>query len=75
MNAKDIESLIVDWVRTQLDVECSPEANFGALGLDSLDAVELSEVLAEKVGLEEVPVTWILDHPTPRRLAAQLASP
>ncbi len=75
MTPAEIEAVIVDWIDRQLDTRCSPESNFGALGLDSLDAVELTEVLAEHLGLEEVPVNWILDHPTPRSLALRLAQP
>jgi acyl carrier protein len=75
MTPAEIEAVIVGWIDRQLDIECSAESNFAALGLDSLDAVELTEVLAEQLGLEEVPISWILDHPTPRSLALRLAQP
>jgi len=62
------------WLTQQLGQEVEPQAHFGALGLDSLDAVELTDALAEELGVDELPVSLILDYPTPQALAEHLAS-
>lgn len=62
------------WLTQQLGQEVEPEAHFGVLGLDSLDAVELTDALAEELGVDELPVSLILDYPTPQALAKYLAT-
>ncbi|MFF8507419.1 type I polyketide synthase [Streptomyces sp. NPDC015492] len=46
---------------------------FGDIGFDSLAAIELGAALTGATGLE-VPSSLVLDHPTPRELAAHLAA-
>ncbi|MCA9796973.1 MAG: acyl carrier protein [Candidatus Eremiobacteraeota bacterium] len=74
MDSAQLRTFIVDWLTEQLGHTVAPEANFGALGMDSIDAVELTDALAEKLGWDDLPVSMILDHPSPRQLADQLAS-
>jgi acyl carrier protein len=72
-DVKDIESFAVRWLKEQLEQDVDADANFAALGMDSLDAVRFTDDLAEFIGVEEVPVSLILDHPTARELAGHLA--
>ncbi|MFD9818120.1 type I polyketide synthase [Streptomyces violascens] len=50
----------------------SPEADFRQLGLDSILAVRLRNLLREETGLP-LPTTLAFDHPTPRAVARLLA--
>jgi acyl carrier protein len=70
----EIADFITEWLSQQLGQEVSAEANFGALGLDSLDAVELTDALADKLGREQIDVSLILDYPTAVRLGEHLAN-
>jgi acyl carrier protein len=72
-DSSDIENYINAWLKEELEQEVDSEANFAALGMDSLDAVRLTDDLAEFMGIEELPVTLILDHPTTSELAAHLS--
>jgi len=72
-DVRDIETFVVRWLKEQLEQDVDAEANFAALGMDSLDAVRFTDDLAEFIGVEEVPVSLILDHPTARELAGHLA--
>lgn len=65
---------VTNWLSRQLGQAVNAQANFGALGMDSLDAVELTDALADELGVEQVDVSLILDHPTPARLADFLSS-
>lgn len=69
----DIESFIRVWMKEQLEQDVEPGANFAAVGMDSLDAVQLTDELAQFIGVEELPVSLVLDHPTTRELAEHLA--
>lgn len=68
-----ILEFIRQWLAQQLGHAASDMANFAALGLDSLDAVELTDALAAEFGLGELPVSIILDHPSATELAQALA--
>ena len=72
-DVRDIETFVVRWLKEQLEQDVDSDANFAALGMDSLDAVRFTDELAEFIGVEEVPVSLILDHPTARELAGHLA--
>ena len=74
VDKKELEDFIARWLSRQLGMEVSTDAAFGALGFDSLDAVELTDALAEKLGVEEVDISLILDYPSASRLAEYLAS-
>jgi acyl carrier protein len=68
-----IQAFIATWLKEQLEQEVEADANFAAIGMDSLDAVRLTDDLAAFIDVEEVPVSVILDHPTASALARHLA--
>ena len=70
----DIEAFIVTWMKEQLEQDVDLEANFAAIGIDSLDAVRFTDDLAAFLGVDELPVSLVLDHPTARELAKHLGS-
>jgi len=70
---KDIESFISNWFKAQLEQDVELHANFGAVGMDSLDAVQLIDDLALFLDVEELPISLLLEHPTTAELATQLA--
>jgi acyl carrier protein len=69
----ELETFMVAWLREQLEQEVDADANFAAIGMDSLDAVRFTDELAEFIGVDELPVSLILDHPTTAELARHLA--
>jgi acyl carrier protein len=71
---QDIETFIAAWLKEQLEQEVGSDANFAALGMDSLDAVRFTDELAEFIGFDELPVSLILDHPTGAELARYLVT-
>jgi acyl carrier protein len=71
---EEIIDFITGWLGGQLGQPVLAEANFGAIGMDSLDAVGLIDALADKLGLDELPVSLVLDHPSAAALAAYLES-
>lgn len=74
-NSQEILAFITNWLAEQLgQTEVGADANFATLGLDSLDAVELTDALASHLGIEELPVSVILDFPSASALATELAS-
>jgi acyl carrier protein len=70
----EIVWFMVRWLSEQLRREVGADANFAALGLDSIDMVRLTDALAEDMGVEELPISLVLDHPTISALAAQLVT-
>lgn len=68
-----IQVFITTWLKEQLEQDVAADANFAAIGMDSLDAVRLTDDLATFIGVDEVPVSLILDHPTAGALARHLA--
>lgn len=77
MSAPELEEEILSfttaWLSGQLGQPVLPDANFGAIGMDSLDAVSLTDALADKLEVDELPVSIVLDYPTARALAHHLA--
>jgi acyl carrier protein len=71
---EEILSFTTEWLSVQLGQPVLPEANFGALGMDSLDAVALTDALADKLGLDELPVSMVLDYPSALALSEQLSA-
>ena len=74
MGAEEILSFTTEWLSAQLGQPVLPEANFGAIGMDSLDAVALTDALADKLGFDELPVSMVLDYPSALALSEHLAS-
>ncbi|WP_289016704.1 type I polyketide synthase, partial [uncultured Aeromicrobium sp.] len=71
-----LAALVRDRVATVLGHESSDAVDvdqpFSRLGVDSLSALELRNVLGTALGLR-LPTTIVFDHPTTRRLTAHLA--
>jgi hypothetical protein len=68
-----IEMFIADWMKEQLKQEVDSESNLAALGVGSVHAAPFMNDLAEFVGMKEVPVRLLLEHPTAGGLARHLA--
>ncbi|HEY4058510.1 MAG TPA: acyl carrier protein [Kofleriaceae bacterium] len=73
-DAKQISEFIVQWLSEQLGQKVGADAEFTALGLDSLDAVRMTDALAAKLSVDELPVSVVLEHPSVSALATHLAS-
>jgi acyl carrier protein len=73
-DAKLISDFIVQWLSEQLGQQVGADAEFAALGLDSLDAVRMTDALAAKLGVDELPVALVLEHPSVSSLATHLAT-
>lgn len=73
-SAHEILDFTTSWLSQQLGTTVLPEANFGAIGMDSLDAVALTDALADRLGIDELPVSIVLDHPSPQSLSEWLAN-
>jgi acyl carrier protein len=67
-------TFITQWLSEQLKRDVAPDAHFATLGLDSLDAVRLVDAVAEKFGVDELPVSLVLEHPVLSELAVQLTA-
>lgn len=75
LNALTIEGLMLDWLATRLKVPrhtLDPLSSFADLGLDSLSAVELAQLVKERVGVA-IPATASWNHPTVRALSSYVA--
>lgn len=75
VNARAVEGLMLDWLATRLKVPrhtLDPQSAFADLGLDSLSAVELAQMLKERLGVA-IPVTASWNHPTVRALSSYVA--
>lgn len=73
-DANELAAFIRSWLSNQLQQEVGDDAEFAALGLDSLDAVRLTDELGEFLAIDELPVALVLEHPTVSALAAHLAT-
>lgn len=73
-SSQEILSFITSWLSHLLGVTVLPNANFGAIGMDSLDAVALTDALTDRLGIDELPVSIVLDHPSPQSLSEWLAT-
>lgn len=74
LEVQKIASFIRNWLTNQLQQEVGQDAEFAGLGLDSLDVVRLTDELAEHIGVDELPVALVLEHPTVSSLASHLAT-
>jgi acyl carrier protein len=76
--APEIERSILGWLSEIVGPSAAqtvdPESSFFDYGVDSLALVRLGAYLSELLG-KSVSDDMILDHPTPRGLAAFLADP
>lgn len=73
MSSHEIATFITEWLGGQLGQTVLPEANFGALGMDSLDAVGLVDALADRLGMDDLAVSLVLDYPTATALSVHLS--
>lgn len=62
------------WLEEQLGQSVNAEAEFAGLGIDSLDAVRLTDALAAQLGIDELPVALMLEHPSIPSLSGHLAT-
>jgi acyl carrier protein len=74
MSKDELKTFIVSWLSEQLGRAVNQDASLAALGLDSLDAVRLADALAEKLGVDELPVSVVLDQPSVVALVDTLAA-
>ena len=72
--AEELVAFTVDWLSKKYGQPVNPEVEFVALGLDSLDLVRLINALAERVGVDELPVSLMFDHPSVSSLAEHLVT-
>jgi acyl carrier protein len=72
--ADDLSKFIAGFLSEQLDRSIGTDAVFAQLGLDSLDFVRLTDALAERMGIDELPVSLVLEHPTITALATHLSA-
>jgi hypothetical protein len=68
-----IEMFIATWMKEQLKQDVDSESNLAALGVESDHAVRFMDDLAGFVGMHDVPVRLLLEHPTAGNLAWHLA--
>ncbi|MEV4311991.1 type I polyketide synthase [Actinocrispum sp. NPDC049592] len=81
LGAEERAEFLTDLVRDMLaavleyssGAEIEPDRNFGELGIDSLTAAELRNLLADVTGLR-LPTTLVYDYPTPEAVAVFVAS-
>ncbi len=71
---QELSTFIAGWLSSQLEREVGAEAEFAGLGLDSLDLVRLADALAERIGVDELPVSLVFDHPSIPALSAHLVT-
>ncbi len=72
--SEELVTFIRGWLAEQLgQAEVAAEVECATLGLDSRDAVELTDALAQHLGAEELPVSLILDFPSAKALAQELS--
>ena len=74
ISTTDIETFVVAWLKEELEQDVDCQDDFATVGIDSLDAVRLTDDLADFIGVEELPVSLILDHPTTAKLAEHISS-
>src|SRR5262245_17119683 len=68
-----IEMFIATWMKEQLQQEVDSESNLAALGVESLHAARLMGDLARFIGMNDVSVRLLIEHPTAGDLARHLA--
>jgi acyl carrier protein len=73
-DVNEISAFIVEWLSEQLGQPVNPDAELAGLGIDSLDAVRLTDALAVRLGVEELSVELMLEHPSIPALSRHLAT-
>jgi len=68
-----IEMFIATWLKEQFQQEVDSESNLVALGVESLHAARLMGDLAGFIGMNDLSVQLLLEHPTAGDLARHLA--
>lgn len=71
---QELLSFTLRWMSEELGRTVAPDAAFATMGLDSLDVVRLTDALAEHMGVDELPVSIVLDHPTLSSLVNHLTT-
>jgi acyl carrier protein len=71
---KEITSFLVRWLTEQLKRPITANSHFAKLGIDSLDVVRMTDALAEHLGLDELSVELVMDHPSVEALATHVAT-
>lgn len=68
-----IEMFIGTWMKEHLEQEVDSESNLAAIGVESSRAAHFMGDLARFIGMNDVPVRLLLEHPTAGDLARHLA--
>ncbi|MEV7629539.1 SDR family NAD(P)-dependent oxidoreductase [Actinoplanes sp. NPDC089786] len=68
-----VTAAVIEVLGMEATETVAPAAQFRDLGLDSLGAIELRDLITERTGVS-LPATLIFDHPTPRELVAHLTT-
>jgi acyl carrier protein len=71
---EELLSFTLRWMSQELGRNVNADAAFATMGLDSLDVVRLTDALAEHMGIDELPVSIVLDHPNLSSLVKHLAT-
>jgi polyketide synthase 7 len=74
MTQDKLAQFMAVWLGKELGREISANAEFAALGLDSLDMVRMMDAVAVEIGVDELPISLVFDHPSVSKLAAHLAT-
>ncbi len=69
---EELTSTIVRWISEEFQREVTADSDFVSLGLDSFDLVRLADVVAARLGVDEIAITTVFENPTASQLASKL---